>query len=43
MILEKFEKGIEAEFDEMAGSSSKMNSVGKNRLLAEAESYNNIY
>ena len=27
----------------MPASTSKMNSVGKNRLQADAESYNNIY
>lgn len=43
MILEKFEKGIEQEFDEMPASTAKASSVGKNRLTADAETYNNIY
>ena len=43
LIIEKFEKVMEEKFDAIPQNNTRANSVGKHKLVADAESYNNVY
>ena len=43
LIIEKFEKVMEEKFDAIPQNNVRTNSVGKHKLVADAESYNNVY
>ena len=43
IIIDKFEKVIEDKFEEIPASTMRSTCVGKNKLQADAESYNNVY
>lgn len=43
IILDKFEKVMEEQFEAILPNTSRSNCVGKNKLQADAESYNNVF
>lgn len=43
IITDKFEKVMEDKFEAIPQNTVRANCVGKNKLQADAESYNNVY
>jgi len=41
--MDKFEKVMEEKFEAIPQNNVRANCVGKNKLCADAESYNNVY